>query len=105
MSQLNVPVSGIEGEVILRPLSPIERPGMSNFRPFKATVTVRDQKGHAVGRFQSGANGRFRVNLQPGTYVLCPESPQSFPRSRQETVIVEQNKFTYVCITYDTGIR
>ena len=105
MNQLGAPGSGIEGEVIVRPLSPIERPGMINYRPYQATVTVLDESGQIVTEFQSGANGHFQVNLEPGTYVLRPESDQSRPWSRKQTVTVPENKFICVRITYDSGIR
>jgi hypothetical protein len=42
MNQLNALGSGIEGQVILRPISPIERPGMVNYRLYQATLTVLD---------------------------------------------------------------
>jgi hypothetical protein len=105
MNQLNALGGGIEGQVILRPLSPIERPGMVNYRPYQATVTVLDQKGQIVTQFQSGVDGRFRVNLEPGTYVLRPESARSLPRAPTQTVTVSVSKFTQVQITYDSGIR
>jgi hypothetical protein len=105
MSQLNAQGSGIEGQVIIRPLSPIERPGVINYRPYQATVTILDEKGGVVTEFQTGADGRFRVNLKPGEYVLRPESSRSRPRAPKQTVIVSKKKFTDVRITYDSGIR
>jgi hypothetical protein len=106
MNQFNALGGGIEGEVIIRPLSPIERPGMVNYRPYQATVTVLDQKGQIVTEFQSGSDGRFRINLEPGTYLLRPKSPsRSLPRAPQQTVTVPESKFTHVSITYDSGIR
>jgi hypothetical protein len=105
MSQLNALGGGIEGQVIIRPLSPIERPGTVNYRPYQATVTVLDQKGQIVTEFLSGADGRFMVNLEPGAYVLRPESSRSLPRAPTQTVTVLESKFTQVRITYDSGIR
>ena len=105
MSELDALGGGIEGQAIIGPLSPIERPGVANYRPYQASVTVLDQKGEIVTEFQSGADGRFRVNLEPGVYVLRPESSRSLPRAPTQTVTVSENKFTQVRITYDSGIR
>jgi hypothetical protein len=104
MNQLHALGGGIEGQVIIRPVSPIERPGMINERPYQAAVTVQDQKGQIV-TFQSGADGHFRVNLEPGVYVLIPQSAQSLPRAPKQTVTVTENQFTQVRIMYDSGIR
>jgi len=105
MNQFNALGSGIEGETIIRPVSPIERSGEINYRAYQATVTVLDQTGHTVTEFHSGADGRFRISLEPGTYVLRPESPGSLPRAPKQTVTVLENEFTQVRITYDSGIR
>ncbi len=105
MSQPCASGSGIEGEVILRPLNPVERPGMSNFRPYQATLSVLDEHRSIVTRFHSGADGRFQVSLAPGVYVLRPESDQAYPWSREQTVTVPENGYISVRITYDTGIR
>jgi hypothetical protein len=105
MNQLTAQPSGIEGQVIIRPLSPIERPGMVNYRAYHATVTVLNEKGEIVTNFQSGPDGQFRVNLPPGTYILRPESSRSIPRAPKQTVTVSADTFTEVRITYDSGIR
>jgi hypothetical protein len=105
MNQFNVRGGGIEGQVIIRPIVPIERPGIVNYHPYQATVTVLDQNVHFVAEFQSSADGHFRVNLKSGTYVLRPESDRPFPRAPKQIVTVSENEFTQVCITYDSGIR
>lgn len=105
MSQIDVLNSGIEGQVIIQPVSPIERPEMINSRPYQATVSVLDQTGQVVAEFQSDADGHFRVQLEPGTYVLRPESSRSLPRASKQTVAVSANKFAHVRIIYDSGIR
>src|SRR4051812_10268095 len=97
--------SGIEGQVILGPLTPVQRPGKTNSRAFQATITVLNKKGEIITKFQSGEDGHFRVSLKPGVYVLHPESPRSLPRAPVQTITVSENKFTQVDIKYDTGIR
>ncbi len=57
---------------------------------------------------RSGADGRFRVRLSPGTYVLqaLPEHGAPLPRPPAALrVRVYVRHFTKVTIAYDTGIR
>ena len=105
MTQRDISSSGIEGQIILRPISPIERSGTPNERPYQATVTVLDANGQTVTQFQTDANGRFRVNLKPGTYTLRPESSGTYPLAARQTVTVTDQQFAHVQIAYDTGIR
>lgn len=105
MTQVQGIASGIEGEVIVRPVSPIERPGTINHRPYQASISVLNGEGRTVAKFQSGPDGRFEVNLEPGRYVLHPESDAAYPHAPAQTVTVEKNHFTSVRITYDSGIR
>lgn len=97
--------SGIEGIVIISPISPVERPGTINFRPYLANITVLNATGEIVIQFQSRTDGVFRVELKPGIYVLRPESNGVYPRAEEHTVTVSKNKFTRILINYDSGIR
>jgi hypothetical protein len=97
--------SGIDGEVILRPVSPVERPGAPDFRPYEATIAIVDATGRTVAKAHSGPDGRFEIVLEPGTYVLRPESADMYPQAPAQTVSVAGNRFTPVRIVYDSGIR
>jgi hypothetical protein len=101
----NLNNSGIEGQVTIGPVSPVERLGIVNERPYQGTITVLNRAGQLVTQFQSDADGHFRVFLEPGTYILRPESPGSLPRADEQTVTVTDKNFTQVRITYDSGIR
>jgi len=100
---------GIEGRVIIRPISPpispTVRPERVNYRPYQATVSVIDQRGHTVTQFQSDLNGRFRLPLEPGRYTLRPESAGPLPSAAEQAVTVSEGQFTEVLIAYDSGIR
>lgn len=104
-----VPDSGIEGQVLVGPQCPVERPGDPNCqdKPYQAAVIVKSADGsREIARFTSGSDGRFRVALEPGTYLLDPQSQTSpFPRGVPQTVTVEAGKYSQVTISYDTGIR
>ncbi len=100
---------GIEGRVIIRPISPpispTVRPEGANYRPYQASVSVMDQWGQTVTQFQSDLTGHFRLPLEPGRYTLRPESPGPLPRASEQTVTVSEGRFTEVLIAYDSGIR
>ena len=97
--------TGIEGQVIIRPVRPHETVGMPNFNPYQAMVQVLDTSEHPVTTFQSEAGGTFRVALPPGRYVLRPQSPGPYPRASAQTVVVPPAGFTHVRIIYESGIR
>ena len=97
--------SGIAGDVILQPVSPVERPGSSNSRPYQASIGVVDNAGRIVAEVRSDANGRFDIVLEPGTYVVRPESAAIYPHAPAQTVTVAEGRVTRVHIVYDSGIR
>ncbi|KQV36868.1 hypothetical protein ASC93_21820 [Massilia sp. Root335] len=105
MMQAHDMASGIDGDVILRPLSPVERPGSANQRPYRAVIGVADAAGRPVAEVRSDANGRFEIILEPGTYVLHPESEAIYPHAPDQTVTVVKDHVTSVRIVYDSGIR
>ena len=105
MAPVHDMASGIDGDVILRPVSPVERPGMANQRPYEAVIGVANGAGHIVAEVRSDPDGRFRIILAPGTYVLRPESGAIYPHAPAQTVTVTRDHFTPVHIVYDSGIR
>jgi Carboxypeptidase regulatory-like domain len=101
----DAPSSGIEGRVIIRPVRPVERRGVVNQRPYQAKITVLDRAGSELAAVESDAEGRFRLSLPPGSYVLRPDSPGVYPRAAQQTVVVQRNQMTQIEIVYDSGMR
>lgn len=101
----DVTASGIEGRVIIRPARPVERRGVTNQRPYQAKITLLDPAGREVAAVESDAEGRFRLPLPPGSYVLRPESPGPYPRAAEQRVVVRRNAMTQVEIVYDSGMR
>jgi hypothetical protein len=103
--------SGIVGRVVAAPTCPVERvppaPGCGA-RPLVAKLRVRLRGGVFATVVRSGSDGRFRVRLTPGTYIVqpLPESGSPFPRPPgQRLVRVRAGRFAYITVTYDTGIR
>ena len=99
--------SGLYGNITLGPINPVEREGEENDRSYQATISIKNQSGtREIGRFTSGEDGRFKVFLKPGTYLVDPLPGDSgFPFAKPQLVTIEQDKFTEINIMYDTGIR
>lgn len=97
---------GIDGMVLLGPLCPVQTlDDPCPDRPFQAWIKVKGMEGRTVGRTRSGEDGRFRIGLRPGSYVLHPESGDPFPIATEMDVEVERGVYTDVTIHFDTGIR
>ena len=97
---------GIEGLALLGPQCPVQSledpcPDL----PHQAWIEVRTSEGESVARVRSGLDGRFRVGLLPGIYVLDPEAGNPFPTADEVNVIVKKGVFTPVTVSFDTGIR
>ncbi len=97
--------SGIQGEVRIGPVSPVETPGTEANKPYSAELTIRPTAGGRSLRVTSGQDGRFRVALKPGTYVVEPRQGNPLPTAQPLTVHVKAHEFASVTIEYDSGIR
>ena len=100
------PDSGIAGKALFGPTCPVERPGETCVRPYRATIVIRRETTHRlVARVRSSAQGRFRIALSPGTYLLVPQNGSPYPRSSPQLATVRRHHYTHVVISYDSGIR
>ena len=98
--------SGIEGQVLLGPMCPVEQPGQEcPDQPYQVTLTVTSRNGVQIAQFQSDKQGHFRVSLVPGDYVLHPESPNGIPFASDQIFSVETGRYTQLTVHYDSGIR
>ena len=105
-SQPAVTDSGIEGQVFIGPNCPVVQQGQEcPDQPYQATLTVNNSTGRKLVQIQTDAEGRFKIPLDPGEYILHPESPNVMPFAAEQTFIVEAGKFTQVTVNYDSGIR
>lgn len=100
----------ISGTVLIGPQCPVVRPDMEEQckdNPYSAEIIVKTEKGRwEITRVRSDSNGKFRVALQAGEYILDPVSGgEIYPRASPQSVSVEPEKTTEVTIMYDTGIR
>jgi len=104
--------SGIAGRVLEGPTCPVERvppqPGCAP-RPLEATLRIRRAGSSSRGQLvRSGADGRFRIALRPGVYVVQGLSRNGSPFPRPpgpRRVSVSPGRYTHMTVNYDTGIR
>ena len=100
--------SGIEGHVTKGPTCPGPvRIGATECQdqPFQANITILDEKDNLITQFQTDSVGYFKLTLDPGTYIIHPESGKPLPTAADQTVVVLGDQFTQVTILYDTGMR
>lgn len=99
--------SGIYGIVTIGPITPVQKEGEINYKPYKTTLIVRSENGlNQITEFNSGDDGSFKVYLKPGRYVLeSKKTSNLFPILKPVIVEVKENQFTEVNISFDTGIR
>ncbi len=102
----SVAESGIDGVVTIGPTCPVQRiDSPCPDRPYPADIMVLDSAGRRVASISSGADGRFRVLLPPGSYTLSPQHRSTPPSAREQIVTVVAGSFAAVQIVYDSGIR
>jgi hypothetical protein len=54
----------------------------------------------------TGTDGRFRIKLAPGRYTLSAANPLGLDRLvRKQAVTVAANRFSFVRLDFDSGIR
>src|SRR5262249_57209385 len=103
--------SGIEGQALLSPSHPgpirLGEPHPEG-SPFETTLAVyAASDGKEVTRVKTGADGRFRISLPPGSYLIGGprDSRRRLPRAQEESVEVKPGNFSRVTITFDSGMR
>ncbi|HKI54078.1 MAG TPA: hypothetical protein VJ987_08115 [Anaerolineales bacterium] len=98
--------SGIEGQALIGPTcaGPVRVDSNCDDQPYQATLTVFSPKGERIVQVQTDEDGRFKIPLAPGEYILHPES-EKITFAGEQTVIVKAGAFTQVIVNYDSGIR
>ena len=101
--------TGIEGQVLIGPICPVVQEGKGcPDKPYQATLTILDSSGtRKITRFQTDAEGWFRLPLAPGNYILHPETPDNIalPIAPEQNFTVTEGQFTQINVVYDSGIR
>jgi hypothetical protein len=100
--------SGIRGQVLVGPMCPVQRAGSPcPDRPIAALVEVLDGQGNVVASTHSGDDGRFEVEVEPGSYTVrpTPGGTTGFPTGRDTQVVVPPHQVVEVTLSMDSGIR
>jgi len=98
--------SGIEGQAFIGPNCPIAQQGQTcPDKPYPATITVNDSDNRMVAQVHTDPEGRFKIPLEPGAYILHPESPNMLPFAKDQNFTVEPDRYTQLIVNYDSGIR
>ncbi len=98
--------SGVQGEVRISPLNPVEQPGVENDGPYSATLRIRRASdGRLIAETTSDEAGLFRVPLLPDAYILEPVNGDPLPTAPPQQFIVLSGQFTTLRVDYDSGIR
>lgn len=106
LSQTTGTDSGVEGKVTIGPMCPVVRIDQPcPDQPYQATFTVFNPTGKKITEVQSDVDGLYRIILQPGDYILHPESTNAMPYAQDQPFTVVVGQFTKVDIVYDSGIR
>jgi hypothetical protein len=99
--------TGIRGVVMLGPTCPVENVASPcPDRPFQGDVLATASDGSTT-TVSTDAQGRFTMDLRPGTYVVIAVSPSGSgpPTPVPQTVQVRTGSYTRVTLEVDTGIR
>ncbi len=101
-------VSGIRGTVTIGPMCPVLQKGVPcPDLPFSTKLVIEDDMGVDVASVVSADDGTFQIELDAGSYVIVPGSPNpgAPPAASELAVEVESDAYTEVLIQYDSGIR
>jgi hypothetical protein len=99
--------SGVRGQVFAGPQCPVVQEGSPcPDLPFEGVVIASNDDGE-VARTDTDAEGRFELDLDPGTYTLVAEAGDSgeLPFGIPKDVTVTADAFVEVTLSVDTGIR
>ncbi len=98
--------SGIEGQVFIGPTCPVVQIGQEcPDQPYQAVLTVLSPEGRKIVQVETDEQGRFKIPLAAGEYILRPESPNVLPYASEQPFVVESGAFTQLTVIYDSGIR
>ena len=71
-----------------------------------ATLLIIDDEGGQVATVTTGDDGRFRLDLPPGTYTVQPQPVDGLMGTAPPvSVTLVSGQSEQVTVSYDTGIR
>jgi hypothetical protein len=96
----------VDGRVVRGPTQPVCQVNVPCEAPFSAGFSVQ-QSGRPILRFRSDADGRFSIQLTPGSYVVVPDAdaPIIAPQQQVRSITVSPGTSATIELSFDTGIR
>ena len=73
--------------------------------PVPAQLVVTDANGATVTTMHTSTDGRFHINLKPGTYTLRAVGTGALARAATMTVNVRSGQMVTITVRLDSGIR
>ena len=110
----NVEKGILSGTVSIGPLCPVERippdprcqPTLETYKAWPIAVWTADKKTK-IAQIAVAADGTFRVELSPGSYVVDAENPRSGigGNNLPADATIKARETTMLNVNFDTGIR
>jgi hypothetical protein len=100
--------SGVEGQMLIGPTCPVMQiADPCPDKPYQGNFSVKALSGEIVAHFKTDEQGRFKVFLSPGEYILFSEDTAAmhFPIIKEQPFTVQARQITRLAITLDSGIR
>jgi hypothetical protein len=96
--------SGVEGTTVTNRCPVVTDPPCPSI-PLTTHVVVTDG-GTTVAAYDTGADGRFRIALRPGTYTIkATARPTGVTRPATTTFAVTAGRYASLTLELDSGIR
>lgn len=100
--------SGIEGQVVAGPTCPVmTESSPCPPKPIQTVVAIESEDGERLLDVRTDVQGRFRAQLDPGSYLVSAVPPPTdlslVPKPSR--VEVEPNTYAQVTVILDTRIR
>lgn len=104
------PTGSLSGRATAGPVCPVEQvppdPACAPRPVAGAIIVVRDPQGREVARATTDADGRYRLTLPAGEYVVEPQAIAAYPGpAESKPVTIAPGGSVTADVGYDTGIR
>jgi hypothetical protein len=96
--------SGILGTVTAWPCNPVETQDDPPCPGYVGEIRVLREDGSVVTTARTDADGRFRVELPPGRYVVDPDDGGKSLANGEGRVTVREGSFARLELTHYTGL-
>jgi hypothetical protein len=96
--------SGVAGIVIAWPCNPVETASDPPCPGYVGEIRILRPDGSVVTTSRTDRDGRFRINLPPGRYVVDPEDGGKSLANGDGRVTVREGRYARVELTHYTGL-